>query len=329
MKVLYAFQGTGNGHAARARAVLPALAKHADVDVATSGNNSQLDIGEKFDFRFDGLTFRHNGKGGIARWQSFRTLGVRRALRDIKSLSLEPYDLVVNDFEPITAYAARRASIPCLSLSHQAAFLSPKTPRATPRSPLAEVTFKWFAPAESQIGFHFQRYDDFILPPILRDEIRSATPRNDGHITVYLPGYEDRGLLHLFGTLKGKKVHLFSKEARGEFTHGNVCVRPVCHQSFVESLISCDGFLAGAGFEGPAEALHLGKKLMVTPLGGQYEQRCNAEALRRIGVPVIRKIDDATMPILAEWAFKGEPIHLDFPDVLPEVVERVLSNGRR
>jgi uncharacterized protein (TIGR00661 family) len=249
------------------------------------------------------------------------------ALRDIRLLAIDEYDLVVNDFEPITAYAARRLGVPSVAVSHQAAFLSSHTPRAAPPSPLASMTFKWFAPTQNKIGFHFQRYDDFILPPILRDEIRRAEVRNDGHITVYLPGYSDENVLGLLGAMEKKKFHLFSRQARGDFEFGNVIVRKIANESFVESLVSCDGFFAGAGFEGPSEALHLGKKLMVIPLQGQYEQRCNASALARLGVPVVEHFDESSLPAVQEWARSGKPIHLPFPDVRPEVIERILALG--
>lgn len=38
MKILYAFQGTGNGHLARAQEIIPILKKHALVDTLISGH---------------------------------------------------------------------------------------------------------------------------------------------------------------------------------------------------------------------------------------------------------------------------------------------------
>lgn len=48
--------------------------------------------------------------------------------------------------------------------------------------------------------------------------------------------------------------------------------------------------MCGAGFETPEEALFLGKKLMVIPIKGQYEQQCNVAALKEMGVPVIKSL---------------------------------------
>ena len=42
MKVLYAIQGTGNGHLSRAEEIVPILNKYVDTTVLVSGNQSQI-----------------------------------------------------------------------------------------------------------------------------------------------------------------------------------------------------------------------------------------------------------------------------------------------
>jgi uncharacterized protein (TIGR00661 family) len=56
----------------------------------------------------------------------------------------------------------------------------------------------------------------------------------------------------------------------------NVQCIPINNEGFNTSLASCAGLLTGGGFEGPAEALFLGKKVLMIPMRGQYEQQCNA-----------------------------------------------------
>ena len=41
---------------------------------------------------------------------------------------------------------------------------------------------------------------------------------------------------------------------------------PVNNELFNKSLETCNGLLTGGGFEGPAEALYLGKKLLSVPM---------------------------------------------------------------
>jgi hypothetical protein len=51
-------------------------------------------------------------------------------------------------------------------------------------------------------------------------------------------------------------------------------------------------FLCGAGFETPAEALYSRQKADGSSDEEQYEQQCNAAALKQMGVPVIKKLHD-------------------------------------
>ncbi len=325
MRILYAFQGTGNGHAARARAILPELSRYAQVDVATSGMNSQLNVGFPISHHYRGISYENNGQGRISYIKTVRAFSFVRAIRDIRSVPLTSYDCVVNDFEPITAYAALRAGVPSLALSHQAAFLSRGSPRPKNKDYLAEGVFKWYAPASAAIGFHFERYDSNIITPLLRSEIHDAKVSNEGHMTVYLPGFDDQYLANILRCVAPKNVHIFSRKVSSIVQRDNVTILPVAHDTFVRSLLSCDGFLAGAGFEGPAEALHLGKKLMVVPLGGQYEQWCNAAALAKLRVPNLTRVTHRESERIREWFNSPEKVELRFPCVMAEVVGRVMA----
>ena len=70
---------------------------------------------------------------------------------------------------------------------------------------------------------------------------------------------------------------------------------------FNESLISCHGIITGGGFETPAEALYLGKKILSIPIQNHYEQECNAEALKRMGVPVMYEVGRDFDTTIENW----------------------------
>jgi UDP:flavonoid glycosyltransferase YjiC (YdhE family) len=42
MKILYAIQGTGNGHLSRAVDIIPELKKHGDLDLFVSGAQAEI-----------------------------------------------------------------------------------------------------------------------------------------------------------------------------------------------------------------------------------------------------------------------------------------------
>jgi uncharacterized protein (TIGR00661 family) len=142
---------------------------------------------------------------------------------------------------------------------------------------------------------------------------------------VYLPGYDEQNLILLLCTLTPKPVHLFSPAARTAFTLENIQVHLVSHERFMQSLITSNAFVTGAGFEGPAEALHLGKKLMVVPLGGLYEQRCNPAAVARFGVPVLTTVEESSFEQVRDWVFTGKASEVRYPDTKIEAIERILS----
>jgi uncharacterized protein (TIGR00661 family) len=75
----------------------------------------------------------------------------------------------------------------------------------------------------------------------------------------------------------------------------------VNQKKFNESLISCEGIITGGGFETPAEALHLGKKILSIPIMNHYEQECNAAALKKMGVPVVYEVSKNFETIIENW----------------------------
>ncbi|MEM1323399.1 MAG: glycosyltransferase family protein [Bacteroidota bacterium] len=325
MKILYALQGTGNGHISRAREIVPHLRKYGEVDLLISGGTTELSLDMSFRHRLRGLTFYLNGKGNIRYFYSLRKNGLRQFYRDVKSFPIKQYDLILNDFEPITAWACRLKAKPGISMSHQAALLSPKTPRPAKRDWIGEWVLKNFAPLPHRIGFHFDTYDQFIYPPIIRRDIRELAISDGGYYTVYLPGYYVEELLKHLVQLPKIRWQVFSSFTKRSYQTCNVSVFPIDNNAFLESFAHCRGLLTGAGFEAPAEAIFHGKKLMVVPIRNHYEQACNAVALEQLGVKVVQKMDADFSKHLQDWIDRGKQLHNPFPDYTAAIVERIVS----
>jgi len=302
-RILYAFQGTGNGHAARAVELIPILKKYAQLEVLCSGNNSQLDLPFKLDYHLEGISFSYNKKGGLSYGQTFRKANFLRFRREVQNLDLGKYDLVLNDFEPVSAYAAKKQGTRLIAISHQAAFLSPKTPRPNRRHLIAEWIFRNYAPAQRAEAFHFEAYDDFIHFPVLRNEVKRLETSNQGKYLVYLPAYNEAHIKEHLLKLSNKEWIIFSKDCKEAYRELNLEFRPISGSDFLSELAQCEGLLCSAGFEAPAEALYLGKKLFVIPIKGQYEQDCNAAALERMGIPSATDLNFRTIQLLQDWAY--------------------------
>jgi uncharacterized protein (TIGR00661 family) len=230
---------------------------------------------------------------------------------------------VINDFEPITALAAKLQGVPSIGFGHQASFQSAFVPRPIRKSWMGEWVLKHYASSATYVGLHFNHYDDFIYGPVIKDAIEHAVSEDHGHITVYLPHYHDQVLKKYFLQLPQYRFEIFSRNMQVVVEDRNLVFRPISNQHFTQSLIQCHGIITGAGFETPAEALFLGKKLMVIPIKGQYEQYCNAAALARLQVPVYTQIDDSFPDDCARW-LKQESISTSIKAVSKEAIIEIV-----
>lgn len=328
MRILYAIQGTGNGHISRARAIVPLLQQYGNLDLLISGTQADVSLIENVKYELHGFSFIFGRKGGVNHYETWRSMNLPRFVRDMNKLPLEDYNLIINDFEPVTAWACKRKGLESVGLSHQASFQSRNVPR--PKSiDWAQLVLKYYAPASQYVGFHFEKYDHFINTPVIRSQIRELQVRDDGHYTVYLPAIDDKFLIPILHQLPHVQWQVFSKHAIVGYTSKNVQVHLINNEQYNASLASCTGLLTGGGFEGPAEALFLGKKLLVVPMKFQYEQQCNAFALKKFGIPVIWGSNKNWLPVLKEWIDHGRVIHVDYPDETASVIDRLVKQFAR
>lgn len=327
MKVLYAIQGTGNGHMSRAIDLVPELKKHCNLDILVSGYQSEVEPPFTIKYKLNGLSFIFGKRGGIDFIETFRRAKIFRLLHDIYSIDLKEYDLIINDFEPITAWAAKLKGLPCLSLSHQAAVIHPKSPKPPTKDLLGTIVLKYYAPASKSIGFHFKSFAKNISTPIIKKEIRDLKTSNHNHNLVYLPSFDHAFLAQIFEKIPETNWHIFSKHTKKAFNIGqNVNVYPIGKEQFLKSLASCKGVLCGAGFELPSEALTLGKKLLVVPMSGQYEQHCNAAGLNELGIKSINTLTIEQLDLLKKWNDSGKPLEINYPDQLQELVQEIFES---
>ncbi len=326
MKILYAIQGTGNGHVSRAREIVPTLMNYANVDVLISGIQSEVDLQFPIKYKKYGLSFIFGKHGGVSYSKTLQSLKPITLFKDIKNFPVDDYNLIINDFEPMTAWACKLKGKPCFGLSHQASFLSSYTPRPNHRDLFSENILKNYAPVSHKIGFHFKSYDSFIHTPVIRQEIRQLEITNADHYTVYLPAYSDEILIHELSKIKHVRWEVFSKHTTFSYKRANVFIKPINNNEFLKSLASCQGLLTNGGFEGPAEAMFLGKKVMAIPMINQYEQQCNALAMLDVGGVLIKKIDSNFQTKLTNWILQKAPVKIDFPDETDYIIRNIVMN---
>lgn len=326
MKILYSIQGTGNGHVSRAKEIIPYLKHYGEVDLFLSGNNTNVNLDYPIKYKSKGVSFYYNKNGGIDYVETIKNLRLAGVLKEVLDFPIRNYDLVINDFEFISAWAAWYRNIPTVSLGHQASFISSKVPRPAKQDFIGELILKKYAPSSHAIGFHFEEYDDFIYKPVIRKDIRRIEPTFNGHYTVYLPSFGDTILIKILQQIKEIEWQVFSKYAEKPSVFNNVKIYPAENNAFVKSMSESNGLLTNAGFEAPAEALFLGKKVFVIPIKNQYEQACNAAAIEKLGVPVSENLDEKNIQKIRNWVNDDTVPKVYFPDDTSNIIEKVVTN---
>jgi uncharacterized protein (TIGR00661 family) len=319
LKILYGVQATGNGHICRSREVIKNLKRHGhDVHVLFSGRvpglAQEMKVFEPYTVR-RGLTFVTR-KGRIEHLRTAAQLNFTEFRRDIRSFDTAGLDLVITDFEPISARIAKRHGIPSIGIGHQYAFMY-DIPMAK-GSPLGLYILRNFAPADYMLGLHWHHFDRPILPPIVPDHFETDLRIEEGKVLVYLP-FEELDDIEI--TLRGidtHNFHIYHGSCRQPEDKENLRFRPLSREGFLRDLCECSAVICNAGFELPSEALHLGKRILAKPLAGQIEQESNAIALDQLGrAAVSNKLNGK---LVREWLDQSRDTAAK-PENYPNVAE--------
>ena len=325
MKILYAIQGTGNGHLSRAREIIPLLRNKCETDILVSGTHSEITLPWDIKYRLKGFGFTFGKKGGVDLWNTYVNSHAKNLRDEIRALPVKDYDFVINDFEPVSAWACLINKVPCISLSHQAALLDKHSPRPKKADPFGRFVLRNYAPSSVRFGFHFSRYSKNIFTPVIRNEVRSLVPSDQGYYTVYLPAYSNEELIKRLKHFPDIRWQVFSKYATEDSRYENIEFHAVTNEGFLSSLAGCTGILCGAGFETPAEALYLGKKLMVIPMYNQIEQHFNAASLKELGIPVIKQFREKYYGRIQEWIDSDFKIEIHYPDQTESIINQIFE----
>lgn len=330
MRILYGVQGTGNGHITRARVMAKALRKQdVDVDFVFSGRQQQ----EYFDMEIFGDYRTYRGislateHGKVSNYQTVKKLRLLQLYKDIKSIDLSDYDLVLNDFEPITAWAAKNAAnkghkVPVVNISHQASFIHQNVPTKN-MSWLDKRLLKNIAPADINLGVHWYHFGQTILPPFIEQHKSQCHDKVLNDVLVYLPFENLKEIIEVLNGHHRQCFVVYHPDVKEELDFAAVKLRKPCRDGFLHALHSCSGVIANAGFELSSEALTLGKKLLLKPLQGQFEQSSNAETLSQLGLAsVMEGIDEDA---IESWLQLDRNESINYPSDPKPVVDWLLQ----
>ena len=202
--------------------------------------------------------------------------------------------------------------------------LHPSAPQPDFTDWVGKFILKYYAPACHKYGFNFKPSSPHIFPPVIRHDIRNAETSVLPHYTVYLPAYSDQQIQDVLSSIPDIEWQVFSKHSKTAYAVGNIYFQPVSLDGFTKSFLSCTGLVCTAGFEGPAEAIYMGKKLCVIPMKKQYEQYCNAAYLKSMGITVLENFSDS-VPVLQNWLENTEPLQIRFPDMTNVILSNIIA----
>jgi len=198
-------------------------------------------------------------------------------------------DIVITDFEPMTAHLARHFDLPLMTIDNQHLIRYVDFPcpaKLRPSMLLTEMVIEAFIPGPDLslvTTFYFGKVKNdrtFLFPPILSDEILGLEPSEGENVVVYLTyGYDT-----LMDTLAGLSPERFLVYGAGRIgSEGNLVFRPYGREGFLADLASSRAVIASGGFSLMSEALYLRKPYLGIPVKNQFEQEINTYLLKELG----------------------------------------------
>lgn len=323
MRILYGVQGTGHGHLVRSREIVGALKArghhvHCVLSARAMGTFPGMAVFEPCTV-FRGLT----GFAARGRVQLLRTvLHARpgRFFRDVGSFDATSFDLALSDYEPTTAWIARRSRLPSLGIGHLFSFAHPLplSPRTLPARWLLRFTLPLWAPVQMPIGVNWHPCGASLLPPTIPADLVPDRDAQSDKVLVYLSGSALDQIEELTRPFPDVRFFIYGKVDRAVDRH-NLHIRPYDRTGFLGDLFEASGVVTNAGFSLISESLHLGKKVLVRPLRRQPEQYLNGKLLRDLSLTTVTR--ELSCDVLASWLGSPQPEPLRYPPVVEPLVE--------
>jgi len=315
-RILYAVNGDGYGHATRAHSVAAALlARGHEVRFLTSlKSNDYLKtvfpglVDEAFGLcisynqgRAESVrTIIENIRRGVSQWNQF-TSTIRRVFRQFR-----PH-LLVTDFEPFTAYYARRFDVPFISLDNQHLLTHCSVDRPTGLSRdqfNAYMTVRLFYGSAKRyliptfIRAPIRYHPTALVDPVLRLRVYEKTIEHRGFLLAYKgAGGENDAMRQVLEEYERMPIRAYGFEVTGQ--RGGVSYLPTSTDGFLHDLAGCAGVIMSAGHSLACECLHLEKPMLLIPIAQQFEQAINAYHLEKMGAG--RWVDRLSLAAIDEF----------------------------
>lgn len=167
----------------------------------------------------------------------------------------------------------------------------------------------------------------YIVPPLLREAVTSATPTPGEHFLVYMVNHGYSQQVEAFHEKHPEiSIHCFwdKKEAPEELKiDETLTFHQLDDVKFIHYMKSSKGYLTTAGFESVCEAMYLGKPVLMVPVEGHYEQACNALDAKIAGAGIYS--DRFDLELLLNYLPQHKNVGSTFQNWCNQSVERFLN----
>ncbi len=314
---IFTVQGEGRGHLTQAISVYEMLISRGfKIHAVMVGSSKRRDLADALKRKisvpiipFQSPNFSTDPKNksiqlGASIWKTLRSLKTYvQSLRLIKD-TIDQYkpDVILNFYEPLVGWYALRhkGDTKIICIGHQYVYLHPhfELPpgRRTDRAVIKNYTKLTAFRADALLGLSFYPLAPHgnkrlsVLPPLLRKEVFEQEIHQQPFLLAYVlnAGYM-QDIINWHKEHPETQLHCFtdSKAVKGKWHYDDtLCFHSLDDKKFLTMMASCTGLVCTAGFESVCEALYLGKPALMIPVGGHYEQFCNARDAVKAGAGI-------------------------------------------
>lgn len=291
-KIIYGVAGQGFGHSTRAKEMIRFLIKSGHEVLVFTYGQALFFLSEEFNtLEVPGLVLCYTDNcldyGKTVYQNALKIIQQTKNWRKIKKRFTEfDPDLVITDFEPLTAILAKLKKKPLISIDNQHQLtntvieVTDKYKKDLLADRLIIKTLVWGAKYYLITSFfetEINKKNTFLFPPILRQEILDLSPSQGDYILVY----QNSDFAHLLPILKktGKKFVIFGMNV--DKVEGQLTYKNYSNHEWLKYLENCQAVIGTAGLSLMCEALHLQKPYLAIPVKRQIEQIINAQYLQR------------------------------------------------
>tara|TARA_Y100000310_G_scaffold28368_1_gene27004 strand:- start:3032 stop:4102 length:1071 start_codon:yes stop_codon:yes gene_type:complete len=292
-KIVYGISGEGFGHAIRSRVLIEHLQKNHEIQIV-AGGKAFVYLSKHFDniikVEFLKIEYIKNSISNIRVILSNikNAAGLTKSYVKVKRIlnNFKP-DLVISDFETLTAYNAYYLGIPVVSVDNIQQITKCKLnfPKKYFNDFIkTKIVVKMIMPFSNYnliMAYSPLKVNDnnsIITPPLIREEIKKLKTKKEDFVLVYQTSKSNKKLLKILREINQSfVVYGFNKEDKFD----NIELRKFNEEKFYDDLKNCKALITNGGFSLISEALYLRKPILSIPIKKTFEQIINAVNLKK------------------------------------------------